>query len=116
MRNHSANASPKFTAKDKENNEKKITASEVIPIFRNEFGSRTGLLAKMIRAIRQKIEIAMTLGLRSGSIAEGTIRKGRRTNKKAKKKVAVLSVFTFRHIFSSSYRITVQFTKSFEKL
>ena len=32
------------------------------------------------------------------------------------KKVAALLVFTFRHIFSSTYRITVQFTKSFEKL
>ena len=103
-------------AENTDSNENRINTIEMIPIFLNESGSRIGRFPNSIILTRQNTETAMILGFRSGSMAEGTIRKGKSTNRKAKKKVAALLVFTFRHIFSSTYRITVQFTKSFEKL
>ena len=92
------------------------TEQESIPIILYDSGSKICFRPKKKKATVEKSEIAIILGLRSGSMAEGTVKTGSATNRKAKKKVAAPLVFTIRHMFWFTYRITVQFTKSFEKL
>jgi hypothetical protein len=73
-------------------------------------------LAKKRKAIAVKAAIEISLGLISGSSAAERFTKGSAMKRNMRRAVTPLSTLAIRHILRTAYRITVQFTKTFEML